>query len=167
MLQRIAIDVLGIEPATSFLDEVVGSIPGLAVDKIDQLGGAWPEGLLLRVQLQVPRGPEHYQRLLDALTTLDRWYRANAWNDFRVYESGVRYQAEPFGEEIWQSIPALSIRRVGDCEDLAAARASEIEGGAAKIISTGESIGGGRLYHVVVERKGGRTEDPSRKLGMT
>lgn len=43
-----------------------------------------------------------------------------------LYESGVRYQAEPRGHENWQDVLCVLKRKRADCEDLSAVRAAEL-----------------------------------------
>lgn len=43
-----------------------------------------------------------------------------------LYTSGVRYEAEPAGQENWQDAFQLMHKKRGDCEDLAAYRAAEL-----------------------------------------
>lgn len=81
-----------------------------------------------------------------------------------IYKAGVRYLAEPPGEENWLTYPVLISLRAGDCEDLACARV-------AKLRQKGEHAKPhlyhkGNLWHVMVRRGNGRIEDPSSALGM-
>jgi hypothetical protein len=107
--------------------------------------------------------------LLHALFTIDRmWLRSNP-NAPRIYQSGVFYRAEPIGEERWRDIPSVLREGWGDCEDLACWRAAELverEGVAARPSYTWRRRPGISIYHIVVRLPDGRTEDPSRKLGM-
>lgn len=91
-----------------------------------------------------------------------------------LYESGVRYDPEPLGQENWQDCVTTWRRKRGDCEDLASWRAAELRvryGLRARCIYTWRRLPNGVLmYHIKVEYTGpdGRTheEDPSRRLGM-
>jgi len=90
-----------------------------------------------------------------------------------LYESGVRYEAEPEGQEDWLDVlSCLSERDAGrgsDCEDLASWRAAELQaqGIAAHPVFVWRKMNNGsHLYHIVVRWPDGRIEDPSRKLGM-
>lgn len=86
-----------------------------------------------------------------------------------LYQSGVRYQSEPPGQEEWQDIPTILQHGVGDCEDLASWLVAEYRirrGVRAKIAITHRQRGGMLRYHVLCELPGGRIEDPSAKLGM-
>jgi hypothetical protein len=83
-----------------------------------------------------------------------------------LYDSGIRYQREEPAEEQWQTPLQTARRGVGDCEDLAAYRVSELlvqgESGARPRVLTISPT----LRHVVVARADGRLEDPSKMLGM-
>lgn len=84
-----------------------------------------------------------------------------------LYQSGVRYVAEPYGQEHWQT-PAVTMRLgFGDCEDLAAWRAAElvVSGRDARALAVVRRVRPG-LMHCVVVRGGGQIEDPSKRLGM-
>jgi hypothetical protein len=82
-----------------------------------------------------------------------------------IYKAGVRYEAEPPGQEDWLTYPVLIEDRVGDCEDLACARVAKLrqrgEHGAKPYLYHKN-----RLWHVMVQRGDGRIEDPSAVLGM-
>lgn len=87
-----------------------------------------------------------------------------------LYQSGVRYEEEPIGQEDWQDIPTCLRLKCGDCEDLSCWRAAEIyvrwgvEARPTFIWKT--RANGGYLYHIQVRYPDGRIEDPSRALGM-
>ena len=107
--------------------------------------------------------------LLTVINVLQlRWYKLPP-----LYESGVRYRQEqekqcwhpiPGGCEDWLSVAELYRQRVGDCEDLAAARAAELIllGERARAIPKRTRAG----WHIVVRRGDGSIEDPSARLGM-
>lgn len=82
-----------------------------------------------------------------------------------IYETNIRYQSEPPGQEDWLTYPVLIADKVGDCEDLACARV-------AKLRQRGEKKARphlyhkGHLWHVMVMRGNGELEDPSAALGM-
>lgn len=109
--------------------------------------------------------------LLEALVKCNRiWLDANPHAPL-LYESGVRYEAEPRGEEDWCDIPHVLSQGWGDCEDLAAWRIAELRqrGIAAKgklKWFKAPSRSQATLYHVQVVLPGNKLEDPSRKLGM-
>lgn len=86
-----------------------------------------------------------------------------------LYQSGVRYQAEPLGSEEWQDIPTILKRGVGDCEDLASWLTAEYRirrAIRAKIHVSHRRVGGMLRYHIMVRLPDGRIEDPSARLGM-
>lgn len=113
--------------------------------------------------------------LLDALTEInERWLRAHPEAP-SIYQGGVRYSAEPLGSELWRTLPVLLRERVGDCEDLACARAAELRVGGtpARAVPLFVSRSRGRvggpavdLIHIVVRHPDGTREDPSTRLGM-
>lgn len=84
-----------------------------------------------------------------------------------IYETGLRYQREPRGEERWLPPSDVLRRGHGDCEDLAAYRAAELRvtgedpEAEARVVRTGP-----RTWHAVVLRGDGDWEDPSAALGM-
>lgn len=107
--------------------------------------------------------------LLEALCSINGLYLAAQPFAWSLYESGVRYRAEPMGAENWLDIPTTLQRRVGDCEDLACWRVAELRrsGVSAAPHFTWRFLPSGVvLYHIVVRLADGRIEDPSRHLGM-
>lgn len=80
------------------------------------------------------------------------------------------YQAEPGGQEDWKDIPTALHDGFADCEDLACWRAAELtvrHGIPARPVAKGKTRPDGSvLYHITVMYPDGRSEDPSRKLGM-
>lgn len=108
--------------------------------------------------------------LLEALAFLVKLNRAELqryklpW----LYKSGVRYRREPKipgRAEDWQTITQLIQSGYADCEDLAAARAAElqIKKGIKAIPWLKKK---GKVWHVMVRYPDGKLEDPSRILGM-
>lgn len=86
-----------------------------------------------------------------------------------LYESGVRYVAEPEGAEQWMDVPRVLELGRGDCEDLSAWRAAELtlRGYPSRPYVTYQIMGDNRLlFHVAVLTPWG-IDDPSRRLGMT
>lgn len=85
-----------------------------------------------------------------------------------LYKSGVRYEREAPGSEVWQLPSQVRVSGRGDCEDLAAWRAGELRATRADpsarvvLMQTGP-----KTLHAVVQRGDGAIEDPSRVLGMT
>ena len=82
-----------------------------------------------------------------------------------LYQSGIRYRRD--AGETWDSCQVCLRRGYGDCEDLAAYRAAELQcaGIPARAVVMRSSTPG-VAWHCVVRLPGGRIEDPSRKLGM-
>lgn len=83
-----------------------------------------------------------------------------------LYRSGIRYEREPPGSEVWQTTRMLYATRAGDCEDVSCVRAAELW-------SLGETLArptvrriSPRLRHIQVQRADGTIEDPSLILGM-
>jgi hypothetical protein len=93
------------------------------------------------------------------------WLRAHPEAPL-FYQAGLRYQREQPGEEDFQPIPKLYQTRRGDCEDLAAARCSEliVRFGVAAVPEVIEIRKG--LFHVFCRLPNGLAEDPSAHLGM-
>lgn len=86
-----------------------------------------------------------------------------------LYESGVKYQREPAGREIFKTIPMIMRDGQGDCEDLACWRVAELRmsGEPANIaIRKYTKPGAPVLFHILVQRGNGLIEDPSKRLGM-
>jgi hypothetical protein len=112
--------------------------------------------------------------LLNALALADTAYLATQPHTPPLYQAGVRYVQEPEGRDEWQDVPDTIARRTGDCEDLASWRMAELRAGedpwARWRISVDDlPYPSGRIvttYHIALERSDGRTEDPSRLLGM-
>ena len=108
--------------------------------------------------------------MLLALMAIDELYLKAHPETPLLYSSGVVYQEEPPGAEDWQDIPTCLKLRWGDCEDLACWRAAELRvryGIAAVPFFTRQvKSDGSTLYHIMVRLPDGRTEDPSRQLGM-
>jgi hypothetical protein len=123
---------------------------------------------LSRVTLNVPSRQPVYEHLLAALTHIDALARMRRAFP-PLYEGHVHYEAEPIGKEEWLSTPALFARGAGDCEDLAAdlAASYQLAGIDARPMLQLESRSiTGDVWHVIVVLPDGRTEDPSRLLGM-
>lgn len=112
---------------------------------------------------------EVVEGFLRFLVSLDRAYLAQHPGTPSVFRAGVVYRREPKGQEFWKTIPRVLDDGHGDCEDLAAWRAAELNnaGERARAILRKRQRGDGSwLYHVVVERADGTHEDPSMILGM-
>lgn len=124
----------------------------------------------LRVDLRAPADPVFLGALLEGVVAANYVVMEAArrllgsQNPFLpLYESGIRYEREPPGEENWQFAHELLQSRAGDCEDLACYRAAELrldgEPAIAEVVRTPR-----RSFHAVVRRADGRIEDPSRIL---
>lgn len=129
--------------------------------------GAWPsaDGRAepLRATFTIAARPEHLRAALLGLVALNRVILAERPLP-PLYESGVGYRAEVLGSEEWQSADQVYSRKEGDCEDLAAWRAAELQlggelGATVDVVKTGA-----RKYHAVVVRGDGSYEDPTRIL---
>jgi len=82
-----------------------------------------------------------------------------------ILDGTVRYRREPIGREDWRTRERVLLDGWGDCEDLAAALAAELEVAGYPAHAVVRRAHGGRGYHAVV-RLHGRELDPSRWLGM-
>lgn len=119
-----------------------------------------------RIRIPTDKGPAALNEALEGLVRLNV---AELCDEPRppIYESGVRYKPEPVGRENWDAAAIVFPRGTGDCEDLAAIRAAQlrnsgVDPGARAVVRRS----GPRLWHAIVARSDGTTEDPSRKLGM-
>lgn len=117
-----------------------------------------------------PLSHETLRTLLFALMRADELYLRTHPDTPLLYQSGVRYQEEPPGQEDWQDIPTCLQLKIGDCEDLACWRAAELRVRygiqAVPTFIWKKRSNGGYLYHILVKYPDGRIEDPSRTLGM-
>lgn len=119
----------------------------------------------MKASFDVPASRATLTAALTGLTAVNVVLLQRKPNAPKLYASGVRYRAEPKGREKWLTIPKVLSRGHGDCEDLAAWRAAELQraGIAARVVVIRS---GPKTFHAVVRWPGGRIEDPSRKLGM-
>lgn len=105
--------------------------------------------------------------LVKVVHDLNRQFLRHNPNTPALYRSGVIYQREPRSiREEFATIPQVIAQGWGDCDDLApwrSAELAEVHGVDAwpdvVIVRPG-------LFHIIVRRADGRTEDPSRVLGM-
>lgn len=119
---------------------------------------------MLRVVIHIPSDPVALECVLEGITALNFAMLSSSrslggdWPS--LYDSGVRYEREPPGHERWLTIPELYDAGVGDCEDLACARAAELrlDGEPARVIVSQTPRGS---YHARVLRGDGTVEDPS------
>jgi hypothetical protein len=90
------------------------------------------------------------------------------WPD--LYDSGVRYEEEPPGQEDWQDPKTCLDLGTFDCEDGACWRAAELNVRyhikAYPTFLWRKRPNGSYLYHIQTKYPDGRIEDPSRRLGM-
>jgi hypothetical protein len=106
--------------------------------------------------------------LLDALTEINCEFLENNPDFPYLYGSGVAYSHDG-NDDPWMDAPTALAAGAGDCEDFACWRAAELRvrfGIDANACWLRKSEGGDQLIHVFVSLPGGRTEDPSRLLGM-
>ncbi len=119
----------------------------------------------MKITFDVPASKATLTAALLGLTAVNVVLLQRKPNAPKLYASGVRYRAEPKGREKWLTIPQVLSRGFGDCEDLAAWRAAELQcagiGARAVVIRSGP-----KTFHAVVRWPDGRIEDPSRRLGM-
>lgn len=112
----------------------------------------------------------YLRELLECLTRMDQIYLQKHPETPLLYDSGIQYQEEPPGAEDWVDIPSILKIGWGDCEELAAWRVAELReryGIHAECdFSSQRKDDGSYLYHIYVKLPDGRTEDPSRELGM-
>jgi hypothetical protein len=124
---------------------------------------------LARANFKVKQDKANYLGLIDCIVEINLWCLSQ-WSFPSLYDSRVLYASEPWGQEVFQTVPALYLRGLGDCEDLVAARVSELRNhgyyAKANMSQSGRSPSGGRLFHFTVLHENGSIEDPSRLLGM-
>lgn len=118
----------------------------------------------------IPEVVAALKTLLAKLTLVNIAYFRDHPEAPALYSSGVRYQREVDGAEVWQTYADLLKTKRGDCEDLACVRAAELRvrhgEPNAKAFPRGRDMGDHVLFHILVRRQDGSVEDPSRKLGM-
>lgn len=117
-------------------------------------------------------------RFYPVILCLETLCQINVWHQQQqkmepLYLSGVRYQAEPPGEEEWLDTVTLRKKKRGDCEDIACDRIGELRHqmkiAAVPAIKWKNFNVGNKiitLVHVLVLWPDGRIEDPSKVLGM-
>ena len=110
---------------------------------------------------------------LKALTAINvhilRFYAKRGTPRPHPYNAGVRYEAEPEGQEDWLDAIEVLRLKAGDCEDLACWVSAhyQMQGVAAHPIFVWRVMpDGGTLYHIQVLLPDGSIEDPSKHLGM-
>lgn len=117
-------------------------------------------------------------RFYPLILCLESMCQINEWHHRQsklppLYESGVKYKAEPPGKEGWLDTITLRRNGIGDCEDIACARVGELRHHcgikAVPCIKWKNFQIDSRtvtLVHVLVLRPDGAIEDPSKVLGM-
>lgn len=117
--------------------------------------------------LSRPESEKSLLWLLESLVEIDR-IELRRFKLPPLYKSGIRYVREPPGREVWKDAIRLQQELIGDCEDLACRRVAELRnnGKKARPYIRYRMDQGRYIYHVMVQRKGGALEDPSRILGM-
>jgi len=119
----------------------------------------------VNIEIQVPASRALLSALLRGLVAANLVILRRNPGMPPLYESGVRYVPEPRGQEKWLTYDKVLRAGKGDCEDLAAARSSQLirQGIMAwpVVIRTGR-----KRFHAVVRWPDGKIEDPSKILGM-
>ena len=102
--------------------------------------------------------------LLDCMIEMNKGYLRLHPETPGLYQSGVKYARTT----LWEPIPALYARRMGDCKSLACARVAELQ---MKRVPC-EAVfrfythpNGVKDFHILVQTPKG-WEDPSKKCGM-
>lgn len=126
--------------------------------------------MLVSMELRGVPAADWLAPLLDALTRVNSsWLRGHPAAP-SIYTAGVRYVAEPVGQERWRALPTVLETLTGDCEDLACARAAELRArgvdASAWPILTSPPSSPVNVWHIVVKLPDGSMEDPSVRLGM-
>lgn len=80
-----------------------------------------------------------------------------------LYSSGVRYRGEK--PDRWETLDLVLARGYGDCEDLSAWRAAELQEQGVNAHADVYNVRANK-WHAVVYYPDGTMEDPSRQLGM-
>lgn len=119
--------------------------------------------------IRIPVSAASYAAAIEGLTRINQRILSAARNVgghvAPLYQSGVRYKREP--RDVWRHIGDVYKSGWGDCEDLAAARVSQLRvSGEDPRSYVAVYQSGPRRYHAIVARGDGSTEDPSRRLGM-
>jgi len=124
---------------------------------------------LFRTELERPRSERALGYFLATLTAINCDYLRQYPQTPKLYDAGVRYKAEPSGQEEWKDVPTVRLDGHGDCEDLACWRTAEliVSGIQARPIFKYQRVTPEfSLYHIQVRWPNGRIEDPSKVLGM-
>lgn len=128
----------------------------------------------IQIRFRVPWTLNGVRVACGALTALNRLLLREAKRRGRpfpaLYDSGVRYERQEhpsvgISVENFDSIPSVLARLAGDCDQLAAWRAAELQERGVKARAVPTLIRS-RLMHVIVVYPDGSKEDPSKRLGM-
>ncbi len=127
----------------------------------------------MHVLLNVPASVGCLTATLEGLTALDAVILQRR-NVLPLYESGIRYRVEQRMKipelggrplEIWENANEVYELGYADCDALASLRAAELRRDGEPAIAFAVRTGP-KMFHALVRRADGRTEDPSRILGM-
>lgn len=102
--------------------------------------------------------------LLDCMVELNMGYLRLHPETPGLYQSGVKYARTT----LWEPIPALYARRMGDCKSLASARVAELRLQGVPCEAVFRFYirpDGNKDFHILVQTPRG-WEDPSKKCGM-
>lgn len=116
----------------------------------------------LLVNLRVPASRAALEAATTGLVALNRFILSRTQLP-ALFDAGVRYKAETSRPEHWRTADQIFGKGYGDCEDLAAWRAAELQlrGEAARVVVYRT---GPKRFHAVVRRGDGSIEDPSKIL---
>jgi hypothetical protein len=125
----------------------------------------FPNGKGVTATERIITSEAELRKALDDLCTYNlAFFRLNP-NLPDIYDAGIVYKPEPYGQEDWLTYPVLLRQRFGDCEDLACARVAYLWWHGERNAKV-HLYHKGRLWHVMVQRGDGTIEDPSADLGM-
>lgn len=102
--------------------------------------------------------------LLDCMVEMNKAHLRLHPETPSLYSSGVRYART----RLWEPIPALYLRGLGDCKSLATARVAELQLKGVQceaVFRFYPRPDGNKDFHILVQTPKG-WEDPSKKLGM-
>jgi hypothetical protein len=126
---------------------------------------------LINVNVRIPSRQQELLVMLEALVKLNRLQRRRNPRLPALYQSGVRYRREARDprtgnrKEHWRTFGEMMEARSGDCEDMVAARVSELREKGINAKPWLKKVSP-RMWHVLVRWPDGRIEDPSKRLGM-
>lgn len=146
----------------AMLEYAQRALPGLSRFIGRQIPILEYDDLDLAIQLDL-RGKKDIEAALEFMTRCNEIYLLKHPSTPRLYQSGVRYEYEPKGEENWLTIPVLYRYRYGDCEDLACALSAERR--RAGIPCSPYVTRSAHVWHIRVKCETA-IEDPSLVLGM-